>query len=368
MVTALIVDDEILAAQRLEKLLTETGSIEVVGIFTNSIDVLNNFEALHPQVVFLDIEMPEMNGLVLAEKIMEIRENIQVVFVTAYNEYAVKAFELSAIDYLLKPVSKERLRKTVSRLSGNASDTQKNVQAFIKCFGGFEVHYNNCEKAIKFRTSKAEELLALLVLYKGKAISSDFIIETLWSEFEADKAMVNLHTSIYYLRKALKASGIADFIKTSRGHYFIDAKKIICDIYDFQEIVENIEDKQDDIETLQNTRKLYTGAFLEGKDYIWAEEKRSFFEQKYTEILIKLSDYYLKCRKYNNCIEILNIAIEINPFSDIVSQRLMNIFFIMNDKFNAVKYYNRYKKILNNELGIGPDENLKRIYENIINE
>lgn len=365
MLKALIVDDEVLSAERLQKLLKEKGFINVVGVFTDPYDALENFKKLKPEIVFLDIEMPEINGMELAEKLIELDNNIKIIFVTAYNEYAVEAFELSALDYLLKPVSRERLDKTISRLTGNLPCMENKAKAYIKCFGGLGLYIANIEKTIKFRTSKAEELLALLLVHQGKPISSDFIIDILWGDFDADKAQVNLHTSIYSLRKALKNVEIDDFIKTSKGHYYIDTEKISCDIYDFEEKIKDID--KNSIDVLENILSIYNGPLLEGKDYIWLEDKTNYYEQKFLEVLTRLSEIYLKNKRYNKCIDTLKLAVKINPLSEALSEMVINAYLLMKDKTNAMRYYNNYKRLLNDDLGIEPEERLKRIYEKFIN-
>ncbi|MCE5335400.1 MAG: two-component system response regulator BtsR [Desulfobacteraceae bacterium] len=112
---ALIVDDEIHAREELEALLAETGAFTVVGKCANALEALQAIRRDKPEVLFLDIQMPMINGL---ELLGMIDEDIMptVVFVTAYDQYALKAFEENALDYLLKPVEKERLAKTVQRL------------------------------------------------------------------------------------------------------------------------------------------------------------------------------------------------------------------------------------------------------------
>ena len=116
---AILIDDEPLALNFLEHQLNKTGSCQVVGKY---IDPLKGWEAVEQQgvdIVFLDIELPEMDGIELAERLLEHRPGIQVVFVTSYDEYAVRAFELNAIDYLVKPVREERLLNTLQRLERN---------------------------------------------------------------------------------------------------------------------------------------------------------------------------------------------------------------------------------------------------------
>ena len=115
MMRALIVDDELYARKGLQVLLQRTGEFDVVGACGDAVDALSVIRKERPQVLFLDIQMPAIGGF---ELLSMIEEEIMphVVFVTAYDEYAVKAFEQNALDYLLKPVQSERLTKTVQKL------------------------------------------------------------------------------------------------------------------------------------------------------------------------------------------------------------------------------------------------------------
>ena len=117
-IRALIVDDELHAREELEALLKETGEFALVGGCSNAVEALRELRKLRPEALFLDIQMPAVNGFELLSMIdPEILPN--VVFVTAYDEYAVKAFEENALDYLVKPVEKDRLAKTVRKLKKN---------------------------------------------------------------------------------------------------------------------------------------------------------------------------------------------------------------------------------------------------------
>lgn len=121
MIRALIVDDEIHAREELEALLDETGTFGVVGKCDNAIDALKAIKREKPEVIFLDIQMPGITGMELLSMIDEEIMPI-VVFVTAYDEYALKAFEESAFDYLLKPVEKQRLAKTIIKIQKRLSE------------------------------------------------------------------------------------------------------------------------------------------------------------------------------------------------------------------------------------------------------
>lgn len=118
MIRTLIVDDEQLARDELALLLAETGRFELVGSCTNAFEALKLIRQEHPALIFLDIEMPGLDGF---EMLGMIDSDLMphVVFVTAYNQHALRAFEEKTLDYLLKPVDPERLRKTVAKISAN---------------------------------------------------------------------------------------------------------------------------------------------------------------------------------------------------------------------------------------------------------
>ncbi|MFT5879750.1 MAG: two-component system LytT family response regulator [Moritella sp.] len=115
MLTALVIDDEQYAREELIELLHETQQVQVLQQAANAIEGLQLINQLKPDVVFLDIQMPQITGIELLS-MLDPETMPNVVFVTAYDEFAIQAFEDNAFDYLLKPVDPSRLQKTVARL------------------------------------------------------------------------------------------------------------------------------------------------------------------------------------------------------------------------------------------------------------
>ncbi len=113
---ALLVDDEQPALRRLKRLIDELDDCHVLGLCSESDQVLTAVRELEPDVVFLDVEMPGLGGLELAQSLRRLERPPAVVFVTAFERYAVQAFELEAVDYLVKPVRRERLLRTLTRV------------------------------------------------------------------------------------------------------------------------------------------------------------------------------------------------------------------------------------------------------------
>lgn len=118
----LIVDDERLARNELKRLLEPYTKIEIVGEAANADEALKLIEEQQPELLFLDIQMPGKNGFELLSSIEG--KTPEVIFTTAFDEYAIKAFEFNALDYLLKPIDNERLKETIHRIEENQAQPE----------------------------------------------------------------------------------------------------------------------------------------------------------------------------------------------------------------------------------------------------
>ena len=120
--TALIIDDELLSRQELQFLLEDAGGVEVLGLGTNGIEAVDLISRLQPDLVFLDVQMPGLDGFAVLKKLLDRHTPMpQVVFATAFDQYAVRAFEVNAIDYLLKPFDRRRVLQTLEKAHARLS-------------------------------------------------------------------------------------------------------------------------------------------------------------------------------------------------------------------------------------------------------
>src|SRR5262245_31974495 len=110
-----LVDDEQLARDELGYLLGEIGGIDVIGQAGNGVEALTTIDRLQPDVVFLDVQMPGLTGFEVARRLLDGGSPAQIIFVTAYDQHAIEAFEVNAVDYLLKPVEQLRLATALER-------------------------------------------------------------------------------------------------------------------------------------------------------------------------------------------------------------------------------------------------------------
>lgn len=263
------VDDESHVLERFERMVSEVKELELCGLFETGEQLLNYLKNQPLDAVFLDIEMPGVNGLQLSEQILNLNENINIIFITAFNQYAIEAFELQALDYLLKPLTEERLDKTVKRLLKMHKTSTGPVKPFIQCIGDFEVLLN--DEALFWRNSKAKEILAFLVQKSGVPVTWEKIADAVWPDYNSEKAQTNFHATTYLLRKRLVEAGIAQILECGRGNYRIVIDLVDCDLYQLKAKLNNNHMKRrEDYNLLE---KLIQRGYLEASGYSWSYSK-----------------------------------------------------------------------------------------------
>lgn len=371
MIRAVIVDDEQLPLQMLEQMLNAGGLAKVEAAFTRPLEALDYLRENKVDAVFLDIEMPDMGGMELAGRILDVQGDVGVVFVTAYNQYAVEAFRLNALDYLLKPVSRERLQETLYRiLEGMAAPALTGALA-VRCFGKFTVRAGAQE--IRFRTEKAEELLAFLIDSQGGYVSRNKILDSLWEDFDGDRAIVHLNSTLHNVKKALLPYGVKISILYDRGSYRLDPEGLDCDYLSFSALLaekagvnkgdrsggaeKNAAGKtKRDIGRYEAAAALYTGDYLSGWEFYWAAGQRIRLEEQYTGLLLEVACHYRDNGDYRQAAGWLKAGLSHAPLHRELNYRLIEALLLANERMLAVQYFELYQAGLLKRLGVKPDE------------
>lgn len=230
----LVADDEMMARENMVEILHEIEPDAEVVEATNGIEAQQLIQEYSGQgtpfeILMLDINMPQINGLETAQLLKEKYPKLNIIFVTAYMEYAYDATKLFVSGYLLKPYSLEEVRNQLVHLR---FPLEKRKKIRVQCFGNFEVFYE--DTPIKFARKKAKELLALLVDQKGAAISAAEICAILYEESnDEEKNKTALRGLALELRKALKECGAEDIFVHSKDAYSIQTEMIECDYYGY---------------------------------------------------------------------------------------------------------------------------------------
>jgi len=275
MIRIAAVDDEMHVLKRFERMALKISELELCGLFESGEQLLNYLKEHSLDAIFLDIEMPEVNGLVLSQQILDLDENIEIIFLTAFNQYAVEAFELQAVDYIMKPLKKERLDKTVMRLLKSKTKVSKLGKPFVQCFGSFEVFLNG--EAMVWKNSKAKEILAFLIHKNGVPVNWERIADAVWPDYNFEKAQTNLHANTYLLRKQLAKEGITQILEGSRGNYRIIIEKVSCDLYHLEAMIKGKQIKsKEDIGLIE---ELIQKGYMEESGYSWAQPRAAQLDE-----------------------------------------------------------------------------------------
>ena len=224
----LLVDDEELQLLRLKneakKVLVEDATFYS---YLNPLEALKENKDKKFDIAFLDIEMPGINGIQLAKELKKINPLINIIFVTAYDDYAIDAYKLHASGYLSKPVSASKIKEEIEALRYPILlKGEKKLQ--VKCFGNFEVFHDG--EPVKFTYQKSKELFAYLIDREGSAININELNAILWEE-DHSSYLRNLVADIQKTLKGINASEV--FIKRHNGCY-IDVNKVDCDAYEYK--------------------------------------------------------------------------------------------------------------------------------------
>jgi two-component system LytT family response regulator len=184
-IRTLIVDDEPPARERLRRMLAEIETVEIVGEAEDGVRAVQMIEALVPDLVLLDIQMPGLDGFGVIEALAD---PPSVIFVTAYDEYAIRAFEVSALDYLLKPFSRKRLEKAIRRVQEARAEK-----------------HNFAEQLGPLLESLAAQgqYLARLAVHDRDCIRVLDVGEVDWIGVEGEQVMVHVGERIYPIRRTL---------------------------------------------------------------------------------------------------------------------------------------------------------------------
>ncbi|OPJ59692.1 response regulator [Clostridium chromiireducens] len=374
MLSAVIVDDEIHVLNLLKMFLQKTEQVNVLETFHDSSIALKNIIDIKPDVVFLDIEMPEINGLELANCLLEQNDELMIVFVTGYNQYALEAFEVNALDYILKPVNSNRIQKCVSRL--NKLKTPMNQEKThmgktkICCFGNFEVHGNN--GVIKWPTRKVEEMFAYFIFHKDSNVECGELGEILWPEGEPDKIKANFDTSLFRLRKTIKENGLPIEIsskKRGKGVYRCYLHGLSSDVIEFKNAaLKNVIVNKSNINRFEQICSLYRDDLFSKKDYGWCEGEREYLSRDYTKMLKNIAYFYLGEGLYENAMDKLLTAKRKSPFDEEVHLNILKIFAIQKNRALLVKSHEEFKLELFQEMGIEPHGETNEFFMKLLNE
>lgn len=383
MIKVLIVDDEDLSLKRLNRILTASGEVEICGAFHDPEEAAEYAKTHRFDAAFLDITMPRISGMTLIGELRKFHPSLPIVLVTGYEEYAVQAFDYEVIDYVIKPVTAERLNRSISRLKQRLEESSAGsrepeletesteadgpavdeTRLTVRLFGGFSVHGGDgTDGPLKLRTPKTEELLAFL-LY-NRSTTRDVLTDTLWKDLSPQKASTNLNSTLYYVRRAIGDGGDTPIIRKDRSGIRVDREAIDCDLYEFEELFRQMRrtpENRHDPERFERMDALYAGEFLKDRHYEWAFARARQLEMDFIAMLDTAARYHAKIEQPLRALYYFERILQLDPIREDVHREIILLYLLLERKSDAKRQYRTLEKVLDEELGSRPLAELERI-------
>ena len=285
----ILIDDEVRAIHSLSRILAHFPEVRVVATFDDALAAYDYLLLNDVDGVFADIEMPELNGVEFAEKLLAIRPQIHIVFTTAYAEYAVKAFELASLDYLLKPVHLERLTKTIARMMYVAK--RRSADGFlVRTTPTLSIHDQHGQILnVRWRTERAKQLFGYLLVHANQPVPRDILLDVFWDGYDMTKAAAQLHTAVYLIRKTLLPLESEIQLHTVNSMYTLNVSPTRVDFLEFRALAARIADPSIDfdVKEIRDLRILGSDILID-ISAIWIEPFRAMMDQLKQEFIINI--------------------------------------------------------------------------------
>lgn len=366
---AILVDDEPLALNHLAEEIERISEINIIGKFRNPKLALEMICRDCPQVVFLDIEMPEMSGIDLAERILQELPLTQIVFVTVYDDFAIRAFELNALDYILKPLHVDRLTLTIARLTQfvpfQMLSSSSIDSVIIHSFRSLQFGISGKDPVtLRWKTFKAQELFSYLLHHRGKPVRKQILLDLLWPDIDLKRGITQLYTAIYQVRKLLQAERINIQIANVDEGYMLELNGAQLDIEEWEKKIIGAPEITDD--TLAQHHRifsLYGGDYLAEYSYSWAETERRRLRDMWLRHARQIASYYTAENKDTEAAAHYLRVQSILPTEESIYFELMRLYNRLEDRSSVEKQYELLQNMLRTEVDMEPHYTVQKWFK-----
>jgi two-component system LytT family response regulator len=374
-VKVVIIDDEKAMHLIMRRMLAKVDEIEIVGSFQETAaaySYLTNHEA---DLIFVDINMPKESGLEFAERLRVNGRQMKIVFVTSHKEYALSAFDVYAYDYMVKPVTQERLHHTVQRALSEmhsekitAEQEPSSIRVMFNCLGGMEIRSVQ-NVIVKWKSSKSAELFGYLLMHKGRLVHRARLIEDIFGEMPLKNAEIYLNTTVYQLRKLLDNYGLKGSIHSDSNYYALELNQVRVDILSFEEGCKQMAIVDDtNIEQALELEQLYTGDLFGDRGFPWARSEVERLSLMYTSFTQRLCSALLNRGDTQTAIRLLMKLITHNELDEETIKLLMKAMALQKNKEALTRQFIQFTETLHKELGISPSLDVTTLYKQLLSE
>lgn len=368
----ILIDEDTNVLEHLATQLNKLAPLEIIGIYTNPVMAREAVKRTDIDLVFLAIGISEIDGMKLTEQIKQIKPELPIVLLANDSEHAVKAFEINAFDYIVKPVKRERLKLTIERVNKQNKPTKqmkKTNSIQLNLFGRLSIikhgKYKKETIFLNWRTKKAEQLFVFLLHLRDRLVEKEEIIETLWQDVERKRAYEQMYVAVSHIRKALNPLKEHMTIKSRSDYYVLALENIRIDMDQFDELFSSNQSlSAESIAQYEAALLSNEGLLLKDYDYIWLEGVRQKYEFKWLQIAGCVMEYYEAHDKPYTGINLATLVCERFPFEEIGYLYLMKYNASIGRNVMVEKLYEELRSMVWEELQTYPSDQVIDWYRN----
>ncbi|WP_058300606.1 response regulator [Gorillibacterium timonense] len=369
----IVIDDERSMHMIMERMLKKINSITLVGCFYDTWSAYTYLSDHDVDIIFVDISMPKESGLEFAKRLRDEGRETKIIFVTSHKEYALPAFDVYALDYMLKPVNQERLQQTIERAVADM-ELQKNKvrqaaqehKLIYNCLGTMELRTPQNE-LIKWRTSKSAELFAYLIMQKGKRVSRARIIEDMFDHMPLKNAETYLNTTVYQLRKLLSNHGFSQVIYSGNQHYSLDYSQIHVDAFRFEDQCNRMDfSNERQVNQAVEHEKSYRGHLFGEYVYRWAQNEVERLFLVSITFSHKLCEALLNRAEMDKAISILKKLVDSYELEDRTMMLYLEALALKQDEVGLKRQYKTFIEIMREDVGVSVSTKVTDYYYQLI--
>lgn len=365
---AILIDHEQAMLDLLEEKITRLSDIEIRGAYTNPHQGIIEVTRQVVDVVFIDISLPKVSGLELAEQLKQAMPDLKIVILASNEKHAVAAFDIKAEDYLVKPIEDDRLQISLSKIRGKMASPSFSQKPRINCFGKLHFRYYGSDKQgveVIWRTAKAREVFAYLVHKRGALIRKDVIVNLFWPETSAKEAFQQLYTTIYQIRKSLASIELDIEIISLDNSYKLELNDNKTDVDAWEEAIGDIPIiSKGNVAAYKALIYMYRGGYMEEENFVWSLNERNRLRVEWFQHMKRLLYYYKSVEDYSQAIILYLYYQKIAPYKNDSYFELMKLYAHFDDRYAVKEQYNLFKEMVAEEFGEEPDGRIVAWYEN----
>lgn len=359
-----VIDDNPTSLAQMEMELSKLKDIQLMKSFLDPKEAKTFIIENEVDTVLLETEFSKVSGLDMTEQIQQVKPDVMVSFVSTNEKYAVEAYELNIIDYIIKPVMKSRLKKTLTRMKDlhrlHNADPIKALD--IQLCNRFEFIRENKYEPIVWQTKKSEELFLYLLHHNTEVLSKQTLRKVLWPNEKA--STIRFNKTIAQVKEVLERFNSHFELMESDQGYQLQLEHVYVDMWQWKEELSKLPAISDtSINDYERVMRKNAGVYLNCYPFDWLTEDQEALEAAWASVALKIAQYYYDKKIYGIAQHWYRTICARRPGDESAFLALMKVYELQGNEIQIARCYKELQLTLLKKHAIAPSEAIQNWYK-----